>query len=77
MLEKTNLLKLAVGQGKVFNSNPVVSLNDTSLEDNSVIPAATYVTVELKDLKPGGKLDGPFVSTKATPNRSRGEGFGD
>jgi Zn-dependent metalloprotease len=69
VLEKTNLLKMAVGHGKIFNPNPVVSLNDTSLEDTSVIPPAAYVSVELKDLNPGGKLDGPFVSTKDTPNR--------
>ena len=32
-------------------------------------PPQPTSAVELKDLKPGGKLDGPFVSTKATPNR--------
>ena len=71
VLERTDLLKLADGQGRVFNPNPVVSLNDTAIEDNSAIPPAAYVTVTLKDLKAGGHLDGPFVSTKRTPDRVR------
>jgi hypothetical protein len=69
VLYRTNLLRTANGEGRVFNPNPVVSLNDTSLESDSKVPPAAYVDVVLRDLKPGGHLDGPFVSTKRTPNR--------
>jgi Zn-dependent metalloprotease len=71
VLQRADLLKLADGQGRVFNPNPVVSLNDTSIEDDSTIPPAAYVSVALKDLKAGGRLDGPFVSTRRTPDRVR------
>ena len=50
VLDIFDLLKYVVGTGKVFNPNPVVSLNDTTLKDTSTIPAAAYVEVELKDL---------------------------
>jgi Zn-dependent metalloprotease len=69
LLYKANLLRTATGQGRVFNPNPVVSLNDTSLSSKSKLPPAAYVDVVLRDLKPGGRLDGKFVSTKRTPNR--------
>ena len=69
LLYRTNLLRTATGEGRVFNPNPVVSLNDTSLESDSDLPDTAYVDVVLRDLKPGGRLDGPFVSTKPTPNR--------
>ncbi len=69
LLYRTNLLRTATGAGRVFNPNPVVSLNDTSLDNDSNLPDTAYVDVVLRDLKPGGRLDGPFVSTKRTPNR--------
>ena len=71
VMYRTNLLRTANGQGRVFNPNPVVSLNDTSLENKSKLPDAAYVDVVLRDLKPGGRLDGPFVSTRRTPRRVR------
>jgi hypothetical protein len=53
----------------VFDPNPVAVLNDTSLKDKSPIPMNAYTNVDLRDLKTSGFLDGPFVSTKNTPNR--------
>ena len=41
VLEKINILKSSDGQGKVFDTNPVVTLNDTHLEDNSQISTAS------------------------------------
>jgi Zn-dependent metalloprotease len=69
IVEKINLLKQVNGQGKVFDPNPVVTLNNTKLEDNSPIPASAYIKVALKELQNTGMLDGPYVTTKATPNR--------
>jgi len=69
VLEKINILKSSDGQGKVFDPNPVVALNDTHLEDNSQIPTAAYSEVTLRDLQDSGTLDGPFVSTSRTQNR--------
>lgn len=69
ILDKINLLKYVDGTGKVFDPNPVVVLNDTSLEDTSNIPEEAYIQVVLKDLKNTGMLDGPFVNTSTTRNR--------
>lgn len=69
VIEKTNMLKSVNGKGKVFDPNPVATLNNTGLKDNSTIPAGAYTEVELKDLKNTGTLDGPFVSTSKTTNR--------
>jgi Zn-dependent metalloprotease len=69
ILEKRNLLRFADGKGRVFDPNPVVSLNDTSLKDNSAIPDKAYVEVVLRDLKSTGFIEGPFVTTKTTRNR--------
>jgi Zn-dependent metalloprotease len=69
VLDAISLLRFAEGTGKVFNPNPVVSLNDTTLKDSSTIPAGAYVQVDLKDLDGTGFLEGPFVSTRRTPNR--------
>ena len=69
ILEKRNLLRFVSGKGRVFDPNPVVSLNDTSLNDKSTLPDKVYSDVVLRDLKSGGFLDGPFVTTKTTRNR--------
>lgn len=69
ILEKINLLKFVDGEGNVFDPNPVVTLNDIDLDDDSSIPAKAYKKVVLKDLKAGGTLDGPFVNTSTTRNR--------
>jgi Zn-dependent metalloprotease len=71
VLDKINQLKYKEGKGKIFDPNPVVSLNNTRLEDDSQIPAAAYSDVVLRDLQDTGAIDGPFVSTRATSNRSR------
>ena len=39
VLDKINQLKYKEGKGMIFDPNPVVSLNNTRLEDNSQIPA--------------------------------------
>ena len=67
VLEIVSLLKEA--RGRVFDPNPVVILNDTSLKDNSEIPEVAYTEVELLGVDGSGHLDGPFVSTANTPNR--------
>jgi hypothetical protein len=69
VLEKTNVLKAKDGKGRVFDPNPVVTLNDTSLRDNSQIPDSAYSEVTLRDLDGSGQIQGPFVSTKSTNNR--------
>lgn len=69
IVERIDLLRRASGKGRVFDPNPVVSLNDPTLEDDSPIPADAYRTVELLDLDDGGNLDGPFVNTRPTVNR--------
>ena len=69
VLKKINLLKLVMGKGRVFDPNPVATLNDTSLEDDSAIPNQAYVEVTLPDLAASGFLDGPFVTTAETANR--------
>jgi Zn-dependent metalloprotease len=69
ILDKVNMLKTIDGKGKVFDPNPVVTLNNTHLKDSSQIPAAAYSQVILKDLKNTGLLDGPFVSTRGTAKR--------
>ncbi len=69
ILEKQNLLRFVDGKGRVFDPNPVVTLNDTSLNDKSRIPDKAYVEVVLRDLKKTGFLEGPFVTTKTTTKR--------
>lgn len=69
LLKKINVLKLVNGSGRVFNPNPVVTLNDITLEDDSAIPENSYEEVSLIDLVGNGQLDGRFVSTKTTTNR--------
>jgi Zn-dependent metalloprotease len=69
VLDKRNQLKFKDGRGKVFDPNPVVTLNNTTLEDNSQVPQAAYSEVILQDLEDTGMLDGPFVTTRTTLNR--------
>ncbi|HSP61538.1 MAG TPA: M36 family metallopeptidase [Pyrinomonadaceae bacterium] len=69
ILDKYNLLRFIDGKGRVFDPNPVVTLNDTSLEDNSKIPDKAYTEVVLRDLKKSGFIEGPYVTTKTTKNR--------
>lgn len=69
ILEKVNMIRFVTGKGRVFDPNPVVVLNDTSLNDQSQLPDDAYKEVVLRDLKSTGFLDGPFVTTKPTRNR--------
>ena len=73
-LHRRNLLRLANGQGRVFNPNPVVALKDFTLMDRGdsadAIPDAAYTDVVLPDLDGSGFLDGPYVSTRLTENRA-------
>lgn len=73
VLEMTDLLKYQEGLGRVFDPNPVVTLNDTRLEDDSSIPDSAYTETPLVDLEDTGNLDGPFVSTRRTRNRVRSD----
>lgn len=66
---KRNVLKSGTGRARVFDPNPVVTLNDTTLTDRAIVPDTAYRIVELKDLKSTGFLDGPYVTTKTTQNR--------
>src|SRR5206468_80491 len=45
VLDKIDLLKRQDGRGQVFDPNPVVTLNDTTLEDSSHIPEQAYFQV--------------------------------
>lgn len=69
ILERIDLLRRVEGLGRVFDPNPVVTLNDTTLADDAVIADAAYREVVLQDLPDTGFLDGPFVTTSNTPNR--------
>ena len=71
VLTRCNMLKHKPARGRVFDPNPVVVLNDTSLTDRSKIPANAYVDVDLPDVAPGALLDGPYVTTALTRNRVR------
>jgi hypothetical protein len=69
VLSKFNQLRERIGKGLVFDPNPVVTLNDITLKENSTIPNSAYKTVSLNGLKGNGVLDGAFVSTKNTKRR--------
>jgi len=70
MVEERDVLWKAVGRGRVFRPNPVVTLDrddlrDASNKDQSVL-APAYKSVQLKDIDPSGYLKGPYVDTTAT-----------
>lgn len=69
IIEKENLLRFVDGKGRVFDPNPVVTLNNTSINDKSQIPDKAYAEVVLRDLKKTGFIDGPFVTTRTTMKR--------
>jgi Zn-dependent metalloprotease len=75
IIEKQNLLRFVDGKGRVFDPNPVVTLNDTSLNDKSKIPDKAYSEVVLRDLKKTGLLEGPFVTTKTSKTRVKRKNF--
>jgi hypothetical protein len=69
VLSREVLLKGLQPLGAIFDPNPVVTLNDTYLEDTSPIPATAYSQVVLEGLDNSGYLDGQFVTTRLTQNR--------
>ena len=71
VLAKVLLLKDATGKGRVFDPNPVVALDNSTLKDSSKIPDTAYREVDLPELDGKGFLDGPFVSTRTTPGRAK------
>ena len=75
IIEKQNLLRFVDGKGRVFDPNPVVTLNDTSINDKSKIPDQAYSEVVLRDLKKSGFLEGPFVTTRTTTKRVKRKHF--
>jgi len=71
VLHKEDMIKKATGTGLVFDPNPVVTLNDTSLTDTKPVPDSAYEQVQLPGLTSSGLLEGPYVSTSTTKNRVR------
>lgn len=69
VLHKSNQLKDTAGKGRIFNPNPVVTLNDTNLKDNSQIPDSAYLEVDLENLESTEMLDGSFASTRTSSSR--------
>ncbi|MBB5870427.1 Zn-dependent metalloprotease [Allocatelliglobosispora scoriae] len=66
VIRSESLIKKVNGSGKVFNPNPVVTLQNESLKDasnaNSAVFAPAYSTVTLTQLNAGGKLKGAYAS---------------
>lgn len=56
----------ATKAARVFDVNPVVALNDPSLQDRNdsaaAVPAAAYRDVQLQDVAESGALRGPYVT---------------
>ena len=73
ILRKYDNLAEVKGIAKVFDPNPVIALGGTDrlLKDGhrQPPPKEAYSTVTLRDLKPGGRLDGPRVTTRLTKGR--------
>ena len=69
VLAARSTLRQADGQGKIFNPNPVVTLQNTSLRDQNnadyAALATAYSTVTLPRLDGSGYLKGSYVSVSA------------
>jgi len=67
---------------RVFDPNPVASLNDPSLQDGNnaaaAVPDGAYRTVELEDVSESGPLRGPNVALidRQAPNTAPPDGSG-
>jgi Zn-dependent metalloprotease len=72
IIDERNVLRKALGKGRVFVPNPVVSLDRDDLFDlkdgDDAAFAPAYRSVQLKELEPGGFLKGPYVDTTKTKN---------
>jgi subtilisin-like proprotein convertase family protein len=66
LLRRVPLFFRATKPARVFDPNPVVTLNDPSLQDRndaaSAVPDAAYKTVQLEDVAESGPLRGPYVT---------------
>lgn len=71
VLKKDDLLKMVAVKALVFDPNPVIALDDATLSEKSKLPDGAYRTVDLPDVKPTGHLDGPYVTTADTRNRTK------
>jgi Zn-dependent metalloprotease len=71
VLHKEDMIKTANGKGTVFDPNPVVTLNDTTLTDSKPVPDTAYEQVSLRGIASSGFLDGPYVSTSKTKKRAK------
>jgi len=79
-IEVDDRRRLFDGAGRVFDPNPMVSLQDRTLRDQDdaagAVPEAAYATVTLPDLAGNGTLQdpytltGPYVTTEGTPDRA-------
>jgi Zn-dependent metalloprotease len=69
VLHKEDMIKTATGKGMVFDPNPVVTLNNTTLRDAKLVPEAAYEQVPLRGIAASGFLDGPYVTTSKTRKR--------
>ncbi|MGA8807266.1 MAG: proprotein convertase P-domain-containing protein [Thermoanaerobaculia bacterium] len=65
LLKSQPLFAQITAKGRVFDTNPVVKLNDPSLRDQNdsaaAVPDAAYSIVDLLDLNPTGMLAGPNI----------------
>src|SRR6185503_4281376 len=68
---KEDILKMAPAIGRVFDPNPGVALNDTTLRESKTLPAQAYRQVELTGLDASGYLEGQFVNTSTTVKRHK------
>jgi Zn-dependent metalloprotease len=66
IIDRFDMHRKADGKGRVFDPNPVVTLDDITLKKDSMIPEAAYHDVVLPGLSDSGFLEGPFVSTRRT-----------
>jgi hypothetical protein len=70
VVDRFDLVRRVVGKGRVFDPNPVSALNDPTLKPSFPIPAQAYRDIDLNGLDGSGFLDGEFVSTRRTTNRT-------
>jgi len=69
IVERHDLARRVTGKGRVFDPNPIATLDDATLRGNSLIAPTAYRDVDLLGLDGSGFLDGEFVSTRLTANR--------
>jgi len=79
IVEERDVLWKIDGKGQVFRPNPVVTLNrddvlDEKDRDKEVFKKA-YRRVTLRELKPGGRLKGPYVDTTITRKYAKSPNF--